>query len=143
MIIDESADLDAIAYDVFAQAEHDEMACTYVISENEKVLNQLNTIIQEKLQYVERQDIISQSITNHHYLILAQDTEEACLIMNTIAPEHASIQTRAPERYIDKVKYVGALFRDTFLLKLLGTMWQVLVMYSLLIKQLDLQMDFL
>ena len=86
------------------------MACTYVISENEKVLNQLNTIIQEKLQYVERQDIISQSIANHHYLILAQDTEEACLIMNTIAPEHASIQTRAPEMYIDKVKYVGALF---------------------------------
>lgn len=110
LIIDESADLDAIAYDVFAQAEHDEMACTYVISENEKVLNQLNTIIQEKLQYVERQDIISQSIANHHYLILAQDTEEACLIMNTIAPEHASIQTRAPEMYIDKVKYVGALF---------------------------------
>ncbi len=114
MIIDESADLDAIAYDVFAQAEHDEMACTYVISENEKVLNQLNTIIQEKLQYVERQDIISQSIANHHYLILAQDTEEACLIMNTIAPEHASIQTRAPEMYIDKVKYVGALFFRSF-----------------------------
>ena len=120
MIIDESADLDAIAYDVFAQAEHDEMACTYVISENEKVLNQLNTIIQEKLQYVERQDIISQSIANHHYLILAQDTEEACLIMNTIAPEHASIQTRAPEMYIDKVKYVGALFLGHFSPEVIG-----------------------
>ena len=48
LIIDESADLDAIAYDVFAQAEHDEMVCTYVISENEKVLNQLNTIIQKR-----------------------------------------------------------------------------------------------
>ncbi|MET2734013.1 histidinol dehydrogenase [Staphylococcus epidermidis] len=120
LIIDESADLDAIAYDVFAQAEHDEMACTYVISENEKVLNQLNTIIQEKLQYVERQDIISQSITNHHYLILAQDTEEACLIMNTIAPEHASIQTRAPEMYINKVKYVGALFLGHFSPEVIG-----------------------
>ena len=120
LIIDESADLDAIAYDVFAQAEHDEMACTYVISENEKVLNQLNTIIQEQLQYVERQDIISQSIANHHYLILAQDTEEACLIMNTIAPEHASIQTRAPEMYIDKVKYVGALFLGHFSPEVIG-----------------------
>ena len=91
-----------------------------MISENEKVLNQLNTIIQEKLQYVERQDIISQSITNHHYLILAQDIEEACLIMNTIAPEHASIQTRAPERYIDKVKYVGALFLGHFSPEVIG-----------------------
>ena len=43
----ESADLNAIAYDVFAQAEHDERLRTYV-SENEKVLNQLNTIIQEE-----------------------------------------------------------------------------------------------
>ncbi len=30
--------------------------------------------------------------------------------MNTIAPEHASIQTVNPQPYIEKVKYVGALF---------------------------------
>ena len=41
LIIDDTADLDAITYDVFAQAEHDEMARTYVISEDENVLNQL------------------------------------------------------------------------------------------------------
>ena len=62
--------------------------------------------------------------------------------MNTIAPEHASIQTRAPEMYIDKVKYVGALFGH-FSPEVIGTMWQVQVMYFLLIKQLDLQMGFL
>lgn len=62
----------------------------------------------------------AQSIANHHYLILAQDTEEACLIMNTIAPEHASIQTRAPEMYIDKVKYVGALFLGHFSPEVIG-----------------------
>ncbi len=34
LIIDDTADLDAIVYDVFAQAERDELARTYVISEN-------------------------------------------------------------------------------------------------------------
>ncbi|RZH69866.1 histidinol dehydrogenase, partial [Staphylococcus aureus] len=41
LIIDDSADLDAIAYDVFAQAEHDELARTFVISEDEALLKQL------------------------------------------------------------------------------------------------------
>ncbi|SUM67658.1 histidinol dehydrogenase [Staphylococcus saccharolyticus] len=110
LIIDETADLEAITYDVFAQAEHDEMACTYVISEHEQILKRLEIMIQDQLQYVERQDIVSTSIAKHHYLILVEDIEEACLVMNTIAPEHASIQTKLPEVYVDKVKYVGALF---------------------------------
>lgn len=110
LIIDETAYLEAITYDVFAQSEHDEMACTYVISEHEQILKRLEIMIQDQLQYVERQDIVSTSIAKHHYLILVEDIEEACLVMNTIAPEHASIQTKLPEVYVDKVKYVGALF---------------------------------
>ena len=50
------------------------------------------------------------SIANQHYLIHASNFDEACHVMNTIAPEHASIQTVNPQPYIEKVKYVGALF---------------------------------
>ena len=53
---------------------------------------------------------MSKSIANHHYLIEVSDMEEACHILNKIAPEHASIQTKHPEQFIDQIKFVGALF---------------------------------
>ncbi|MRW57544.1 histidinol dehydrogenase [Staphylococcus aureus] len=110
LIIDDTADLDAIVYDVFAQAEHDELARTYVISEDAQVLKDLESRIAKALPNVDRYDIVSKSIANQHYLIHASNFDEACYVMNTIAPEHASIQTVNPQPYIEKVKYVGALF---------------------------------
>ncbi|HGX1351123.1 TPA: histidinol dehydrogenase [Staphylococcus aureus] len=110
LIIDDTADLDAIVYDVFAQAEHDELARTYVIGEDAQVLKDLESRIAKALPNVDRYDIVSKSIANQHYLIHASNFDEACHVMNTIAPEHASIQTVNPQPYIEKVKYVGALF---------------------------------
>lgn len=120
LIIDETADLEAITYDVFAQAEHDEMARTYVISEDETVLKQLETKISHALKNIQRKDIVSKSIANHHYLILASSIDEACLVMNKIAPEHASIQTKDSQRYVEKVKYCGALFLGHYSPEVIG-----------------------
>ncbi|WP_460374384.1 histidinol dehydrogenase, partial [Staphylococcus aureus] len=53
LIIDETADLDAIVYDVFAQAEHDELARTYAISEDEQVLKDLESRIAKALPKVD------------------------------------------------------------------------------------------
>jgi histidinol dehydrogenase len=47
LIIDDTADLEAITYDVFAQAEHDELARTFVISEDLTVLQKLEQKITE------------------------------------------------------------------------------------------------
>ncbi|RIN51374.1 histidinol dehydrogenase, partial [Staphylococcus simulans] len=90
LIIDKTADLDAITYDVFAQAEHDELARTFVISEDEELLQQLEQKIQQTLTDIERQSIVKASLANHHFLIAVDDFTEACDLMNQIAPEHAS-----------------------------------------------------
>ncbi|MEJ7542325.1 histidinol dehydrogenase [Staphylococcus intermedius] len=110
LIIDDTCDLDAIVYDVFAQAEHDEMARTFVISTDLALLESLETRIQEFLKDAPRYDILKVSLTEHHYLIHATDFEDSCRVMNTIAPEHASIQTAQPEDYLPHIYYVGSLF---------------------------------
>ncbi|EHJ07487.1 histidinol dehydrogenase [Staphylococcus simiae] len=110
VIIDDTANLDAIVYDIFAQAEHDELARTYIISENYQLLEDLEQRIQDILPTIQRHDIVAASIKNYNYLIHVADMDEACKVMNTIAPEHASIQTNHPQRYIEQIKYVGALF---------------------------------
>ncbi len=70
LIIDDTADLDAIVYDVFAQAEHDELALAYVIGEDAQVLKDLESRIAKALPNVDRYDIVSKSIANQHYLFM-------------------------------------------------------------------------
>lgn len=110
LIIDDTADLNAITYDVFAQAEHDELARTFVISEDRDVLERLESNIQQHLRTIERQPIVEASLNNNHFLIAVANQDEASAVMNQIAPEHASIQTANPHDYLNKVRYVGALF---------------------------------
>ncbi|MCE5046820.1 histidinol dehydrogenase [Staphylococcus equorum subsp. linens] len=120
LIIDETADLDAVTYDVFAQAEHDELARTFVISENKALLQQLEQRIQQTLSQIERQPIVEASLTNNHFLISVDNFNEACDLMNQIAPEHASIQTASPRDYLNHVRYVGALFLGHYSPEVIG-----------------------
>ncbi|WP_432725151.1 histidinol dehydrogenase [Staphylococcus equorum] len=120
LIIDETADLDAVTYDVFAQAEHDELARTFVISENKALLQQLEQRIQQTLSQIERQPIVEASLTNNHFLISVDSFNEACDLMNQIAPEHASIQTAFPRDYLNHVRYVGALFLGHYSPEVIG-----------------------
>lgn len=120
LIIDETADLDAVTYDVFAQAEHDELARTFVISENKTLLQQLEQRIQQTLSQIERQPIVEASLTNNHFLISVDNFNEACDLMNQIAPEHASIQTASPRDYLNHVRYVGALFLGHYSPEVIG-----------------------
>jgi histidinol dehydrogenase len=120
LIIDDTADLEAITYDVFAQAEHDELARTFVISEDLGVLQKLEQKIAELLSTIERHDIVQASIDNNHYLIHVDDFDDACDVMNRIAPEHASIQTKNPEAYLNHVRHVGALFLGYYSPEVIG-----------------------
>ena len=86
LIIDDTADLEAITYDVFAQAEHDELARTFVISEDLTVLQKLEQKITESLSTIERRDIVKASIDSNHYLIHVENFDDACDVMNSIAP---------------------------------------------------------
>ncbi|RZH78875.1 histidinol dehydrogenase, partial [Staphylococcus aureus] len=66
-IIDETAALDAVVYDVVGQAEHDEIARKYAISEDAQVLKVLESRIAKALPNVDRYDIVSKSTANQHY----------------------------------------------------------------------------
>ncbi|MBI5974421.1 histidinol dehydrogenase [Staphylococcus canis] len=120
LIIDDSCDLDAVAYDVLAQAEHDELARTFVISTDKALLTDLEERIASFAKQTERQAILQESLKHHHYLIHTQSFEESCDVMNEIAPEHASIQTRDPKAYIPYIHYVGSLFLGNYAPEAMG-----------------------
>ncbi|MGV3042028.1 histidinol dehydrogenase [Staphylococcus rostri] len=120
LIIDDTCDVEAVAYDVLAQAEHDEMARTYVISTDLALLEQLEGRLSTLAETSERRDIVTASLRDHHYAIYADDFEACCQLMNEIAPEHASIQTANPEQFVPYIHYVGSLFLGSYAPEAIG-----------------------
>ena len=62
VVADDSIDPDWVAMDLFAQAEHDEMAQSIVISMDQHVLENVQKSIEKLLPEMERQEIIRQSL---------------------------------------------------------------------------------
>lgn len=110
VVIDETSNPKWVAYDLLAQAEHDVEARTFLISENEEQLKAVQKSVDELAQKQPRLSIIKESLSSHHYSILTASEDETIEIVNLIAGEHVSIQTKNAESYIDKITTAGALF---------------------------------
>ena len=113
LYIDETADLDAVVTDVFAQAEHDANARTFVLTESERLLQQLQEKIQDQLAKQVRADIISLSLKNNHYGIVDK-RDNLIAVLNQIAPEHVSIQHQDSAAIIAAINYAGAVFEGHY-----------------------------
>jgi histidinol dehydrogenase len=110
IVADDSADPNWIIQDMFAQAEHDEMAQAIVISPSDKLLNVIAEQLPNKLAEQKRQPIISQAISSRGALIKVKDLNEAFEIVNKIAPEHLQLAIDAPEVWLPNVQHAGAVF---------------------------------
>ncbi|MCG1009531.1 histidinol dehydrogenase [Salinicoccus sp. ID82-1] len=111
--VDENVHIDAIVYDIFAQAEHDANARTFLISEDEAVIQTIEDRLKQLMDDQPRSDIIKGSIKNNHYAVV--DSQEALIgMINHIAPEHVSIQHRDADRIIRNIRYAGAVFNGYY-----------------------------
>lgn len=109
LYVDDTADYTAVAYDVFAQAEHDVNARTFLLAESSNVIEAVQSEIDRLIGEQQRTDVIRESLNNNHYQII--DSRENLLeIINYIAPEHVSIQHREEQVISKNIRYAGAVF---------------------------------
>lgn len=119
LYVDETTPVDAIVYDIFAQAEHDQDARTFLLCESESFLDKIADRMQALLPSQARADIIQASITNNHYAI-ADTRERLIAVLNAIAPEHVSIQHRDQDAIVQQIKYAGAVFKGVYAMEAIG-----------------------
>ncbi|MFV8252428.1 histidinol dehydrogenase [Aerococcus urinaeequi] len=119
LYVDETIPVDAIVYDIFAQAEHDQDARTFLLCESEDFLGKIADRMQVLLPSQKRADIIEASVKNNHYAIC--DTREQLIaVLNDIAPEHVSIQHTAQDEIVEQIKYAGAVFKGYYAMEAIG-----------------------
>ncbi|MBT4494269.1 MAG: histidinol dehydrogenase [Gammaproteobacteria bacterium] len=110
IIADDTVDPDWIIQDMFAQAEHDELAQAILITTSDSLLEKVSTRLPEMLGKEPRREIIRQSIANRSALIRVGDIDEAFRVANEIAPEHLQLALEDAGGHVDKVRWAGAIF---------------------------------
>ena len=110
IVADESVDVDCVIRDMFAQAEHDEMAQAITISPSTSLLTAIRARLPEMLMKEPRREIIERSIADRGALIQVADLTEAIAVANRIAPEHLHLALDDARDYLEQVTWAGAIF---------------------------------
>ena len=114
IVCDGKTNPDWIAMDLFSQAEHDENAQAILVSNDNKLLEQVKMSIEKLLPSLERADIIQSSLKRRGAFILVRDLNEAVELVNYIAPEHLELSVDDPEDMLPRIRNAGAIFMGRF-----------------------------
>jgi len=120
VISDGSGDPDWTAIDLFAQAEHDELAQSILLCPDTAYLDKVAASIDKLLPTMPRQEVIAASLKGRGALIHVTDLDEACVIANRIAPEHLELSVENPRALVDKIRHAGAIFMGHYCSESLG-----------------------
>lgn len=110
IISDGSGNPDWVAMDLFAQAEHDELAQSILLCTDPVFIDAVAAAIDRLLPTLPRHEIVAKSLANRGALIRVDDLDQACAIANRIAPEHLELSLAEPEPWVAKIRHAGAIF---------------------------------
>ncbi len=120
VLADETANPRFVAADLLSQAEHDELASAILVTTSRTLAEQVSKEIDGFLEVLSRREIISKSLENYGYLLIADTKEDAIAATNAIASEHLEIVTANPFEDMTKIRNAGAIFLGSYSSEPLG-----------------------
>jgi histidinol dehydrogenase len=120
VIADKNANADWAVMDLFAQAEHDELAQSILITDSQAFANAAEVSISRQLPQMERRSIIEQSLADFGAIIVTQSAAESTEIANRIAPEHLELMVDDVEQMLPLIRHAGAIFAGRYSAESLG-----------------------
>lgn len=120
VVSDGSVPADWIAMDLFAQAEHDEMAQAILISDDSAFLDAVADSIARQIADMPRKAVIAQSLRDRGALIRVDDLAQAAELVNRVAPEHLELAVRNAQPLLAAIRHAGAIFVGRYSSEALG-----------------------
>lgn len=109
VLADDSGNPAFIASDLIAQAEHDPSSACLMVTCDPELPDKVWKAMEPMIEDAPRKEIIEKALNNSGYIV-CEDMDLAIETMNTIAPEHLSIQVRDPLDVLSKVRNGGSIF---------------------------------
>ena len=109
-----------IAYDLLAQAEHDEVARSILITDSEKFATEVINAVEETLTSLQRSEIARASWEKQGAIIVLSSLAEAPELVDRIAPEHLELAVEKPDELMKSIKHAGAIFLGRYTPEAIG-----------------------
>ncbi|HYK21836.1 MAG TPA: histidinol dehydrogenase [Pyrinomonadaceae bacterium] len=114
IVADETARAEFVAADLLAQAEHGEDASAILITNSERLANEVAREVEQQIESLPRRGIVESSLKEYGAMILVDTLEEAGGIVNELAPEHVEIVTSDDETIAAEIRHAGAIFLGAY-----------------------------
>ena len=110
IVADGSAKPAFIAADMLSQAEHDELASSILVTDNEDLANQVEQELELQLADLPRSATARTALDKQGLILLVDDLGQAVQCVNAAAPEHLEIITTEPAALLPGIRHAGAIF---------------------------------
>ena len=120
VIADKGADPEYVAADMISQAEHDPMASSILITDDETLVEKVEEALQRQSDALPRQEIIAQSLTRYGTVMVCDTMEECIEKANAIAPEHLELMVQDARSWLPLVRNAGSVFLGYYTCESIG-----------------------
>ncbi len=114
IIADKYANPSWVAADLIAQAEHDEMSQSILVTDSRELVKKVKNSIYSQLKYLPKKKIVLKSFKKFGLAIIVNNSQSIADITNIISPEHLEIFTKNPEVHLKKIKNAGSIFLGSY-----------------------------
>lgn len=110
LIADDSANPLYVAADLLAQAEHDVLATSLLLTDSAELAQRVRAEIERQLPGLARRAVIEQALTGQGAIAVLGSLDECLELANAFAPEHLCLLTREPWQLVGRVRHAGGVF---------------------------------
>lgn len=114
IVADKTANPAFLAADLMSQAEHDKLASAVLLTTSMDVARATVREIGRQIKFLERQEIIEESLKNYGEIIVCDNLNQAIDFANELAPEHLELCVENPLNYIGRIDNAGSVFLGHF-----------------------------
>ncbi|MGH9914898.1 MAG: histidinol dehydrogenase, partial [Pyrinomonadaceae bacterium] len=110
IIADDTARADFVAADLLAQAEHAQDASAILVTVSEALARAVAVEVVRQAENLPRRAIVQKSLENYGAIFIVNSMDEACELVNRLAPEHLELITDDDRAVGDNIRHAGAIF---------------------------------
>lgn len=110
VIASETADPQHCVDELLAQAEHDPMAASILITTSSSLAGTVNQRVEQQARELPRYSLIAESLRNRGLIVVVDTVDEAIELANLYAPEHLHLMLDDADKLVEKITNAGTVF---------------------------------
>jgi histidinol dehydrogenase len=115
ILADDTADPVHVAADLLSQAEHDPLAASVLVTDNDALVDAVALELGAQVAATKHVDRVRAALSGEQSgVVLVDDLDQGLAVVDAYAPEHLEIHTRDARTVAGRVRHAGAVFVGTW-----------------------------